>query len=765
MEQERYEDAFGICLSTRVPTSLFFSYNSFHYIIVLLFSIQSTILCAMCLGLGGEPRLLGRASEIETFVANGHDEGMIEVEVVNTNPGESNPIIVRTIRRGGSPKSSFTWNGNAISPKAVRETCLNQFNITVDNMCTFLPQDRVGSFSGFDSKQLLLETEKSLSASRALYHTHMELINDQEEMKGGVNRKANLEEQYERLQTESKRLERAKDLMEERNLAVAQADLLRKKKLWLEFDHIMAQVEEKKAVKAEMKTKLRQMNQELAPLQAAFEEATQREQQLRVESDKHDKDRRQHQREMETQSKKYEAHDDKIESIIQELVALDANREVKQKKVDDFRVKVEEFRESLSQYPPVETLQEEVQQAKKEQQATLPKYDAAKKEVAALVQESREAEDEAKRADTKLKKMQDEKARRRERIFRQEPNLQKVSNWLNENRSKFRKEVVGPIMCEITSRSQETAAYLEQHVANATLKSFIVQCKEDYELLYRSVRERLGIPINISLIDRITPIQRMYSDQKYDTLKREHGVLGYLDETFTAPDVVVQALRNSSSIEKVLVGGKSTQKSVDDKGLLEYLAQPEDGTNQLKASCIFTTGDGHMAQKYTSGVSRYSQKKTMKVDYVKPAKWLAPGVSDEAKDQAKELFETLNKKFHEIRPQLEQAEANLAEIQRSAQQLREEAKTAREKLKNLERQRLKLSNAERKLKEAEDDLSVDDQEEKNRLTQNLNRRIHHSMQALEAHGESHKKMMRAAVQYAGARLNTEVAQALTKRSE
>jgi chromosome segregation ATPase len=176
---------------------------------------KSTILCAICLGLGGEPRLLGRASEVETFVQNGQDVSEIEIEL-KSEKGE-NAIIRRIIRRNNvskqNPKSSFFLHGIATTGKKIREMVLQDYSISVDNLCTFLPQDRVGSFSGFDSKALLIETEKSLSASQHLYHTHLQLIQAQQELASGHNNVSTLQEKLEKLKTENERLEREKKRM------------------------------------------------------------------------------------------------------------------------------------------------------------------------------------------------------------------------------------------------------------------------------------------------------------------------------------------------------------------------------------------------------------------------------------------------------------------------------------------------------------------------------------------------------------------------
>jgi structural maintenance of chromosomes protein 5 len=47
--------------------------------------------------------------------------------------------------------------------------------IQVDNLCTFLPQDRVGDFSGFDPKAMLLETCKAVD-EKALHRPLEQLM-------------------------------------------------------------------------------------------------------------------------------------------------------------------------------------------------------------------------------------------------------------------------------------------------------------------------------------------------------------------------------------------------------------------------------------------------------------------------------------------------------------------------------------------------------------------------------------------------------------
>lgn len=188
-------------------------------------------------------------------------------------------------------------------------------------------------------------------------------------------------------------------------------------------------------------------------------------------------------------------------------------------------------------------------------------------------------------------------ARRNEKILGSDRNLRAAFEWIENNRKMFRNQIWGPIVCEITTNDTSASNCLEQHVRNTVLKSFVVESNEDYKLLYREVREKCKIPINIQVVHggKLQTVKRRFSERKMEILKREHGVQGYLDEVFTAPDAIIQALRNTSNIQSVLIGNDVTTNSLNSNGLMNYLNEKEDGRG-LQASCIFAK-DGRQTFK------------------------------------------------------------------------------------------------------------------------------------------------------------------------
>ena len=110
---------------------------------------KSTLVCAICLGLGWSPNLLGRARDVAEFVKHGTKEAIIEIELQRAEDGATktsrNPIIRRRILKDDT-KSAYWIDGRAVPHKSVQEL-MSTYNIQVDNLCQFLPQDRVVEFA------------------------------------------------------------------------------------------------------------------------------------------------------------------------------------------------------------------------------------------------------------------------------------------------------------------------------------------------------------------------------------------------------------------------------------------------------------------------------------------------------------------------------------------------------------------------------------------------------------------------------------------
>jgi chromosome segregation ATPase len=92
-------------------------------------------------------------------VKHGAREAIIEIELCGPPKIGRNPIIQRTIKRDGN-KSSFTVNGSSASKIDVLKLA-QSFAIQVDNLCQFLPQDKVAEFAALTPIELLHSTQRA----------------------------------------------------------------------------------------------------------------------------------------------------------------------------------------------------------------------------------------------------------------------------------------------------------------------------------------------------------------------------------------------------------------------------------------------------------------------------------------------------------------------------------------------------------------------------------------------------------------------------
>ena len=305
-----------------------------------------------------------------------HEKEIATVEIeLAPFPNKTTHVIKRTIDRSkgatgrhsrGKAASTYEINGQEVKLSEVQKLVGETYNIAIDNLCTFLPQDRVGSFSGFDAKMLLKETEKSVSGSGHLYRQHEHLIQLESDMLNSDSSLTTAKAELDRLDGEVKRLEREKELMEEREESVKQLDLYEKKQLWVQFDEKRLAAVELKKRKKEVERQLKIAQEGMAPLVEEIER-------LGHEYDRGKQQRIALQREIDRKRNIYHvsfAKVDKIQDAIDEsankLATIDSEKRSAEHRVQTCQDDVDGRKAVLSDYPPLEEIQEKVKAAQDE---------------------------------------------------------------------------------------------------------------------------------------------------------------------------------------------------------------------------------------------------------------------------------------------------------------------------------------------------------------------------------------------------------------
>ena len=121
------------------------------------------------------------------FVRIGEQEAEVEVELFNAKDNSGNYVINRKWTTDEKTKTKWTLNGKVTTLKEIN-ALVKQLNIQTDNLCQFLPQDKVHDFSKMNSKQLLGKTIEAIGETQ--------LQEDHERLKNMQSDAATSEENY-----------------------------------------------------------------------------------------------------------------------------------------------------------------------------------------------------------------------------------------------------------------------------------------------------------------------------------------------------------------------------------------------------------------------------------------------------------------------------------------------------------------------------------------------------------------------------------------
>eukprot|EP01031_Cornospumella_fuschlensis_P042804 gene42804-52305_t len=122
---------------------------------------KSAMTHAICLACGGSTGDIGRSSDLSKFVKQGKEkeECFVEAELLLSG---TRTTTIRRIMNSENRGSKWIRDGAAVTAKDVK-TLMSELNIDVDNLCSFMPQDKVGLFSQSTPKEVLQETLKTIA--------------------------------------------------------------------------------------------------------------------------------------------------------------------------------------------------------------------------------------------------------------------------------------------------------------------------------------------------------------------------------------------------------------------------------------------------------------------------------------------------------------------------------------------------------------------------------------------------------------------------
>ncbi|CAI9102992.1 OLC1v1001399C1 [Oldenlandia corymbosa var. corymbosa] len=625
---------------------------------------KSSLVCAIALGLGGDPQVLGRATSIGAYVKRGEESGYIKITLRGVN-SEEEITIMRKIDIHN--KSEWVLNGKVVPKRDVMEM-IQKFNIQVNNLTQFLPQDRVCEFAKLTPIQLLEETEKAVGDPQ-LPTLHHSLINKSRELKKLERAVDNNKESLEQLKALNALLESDVERVRQREELLLQVDSMKKKLPWLQYDIKKKEYFDAQECEKEAKKKLNNAAKIVHDLTEPIE--------------KHKQEKRAHDANCKKMMALIDKNAEKRLRIAENHNSLGVQVQGKYKDMEDCKTQEESRKQRINKAKQdLEAVELEL--------ANLPPLENAKDKLDGLNAQINEV-------DTKNREIRSESMAKEKEVLHERQNLklcvEKLKNledkntksllalknhgadkifeaykWVQDHRDHFRKEVYGPVLLEVNVSNRVHADYLEGHVANYMWKAFITQDSGDRDFLVENLRS-----FEVPVINHIGGERHDKGTFRITDEMKKLGIYSRLDQIFDAPSAVREVLISQFGLEHSFIGSKETDQRASDVLKLDIMD--------------LWTPENH----YRWNRSRYGGHISASVDSVRPAQLLLCNVDVREIDKLKSKIKvhedcifSLNKILETLRSDYRQWENQGAALRKEQDEIYKQFQNEKSRRKDLE---------------------------------------------------------------------------------
>lgn len=513
---------------------------------------KSTLVCAICLGLGWDPKNLGRAKEIGEYVKHGCTQASIEIELA-AQPGQNtNPVICRKIVKENN-KSAFSINGRQATQKQVTKLA-KEFSIQIDNLCQFLPQDRVVEFAKLEPIALLRETLRA-AAPQQMVDWHDELIALRSKEKRLETEQKNEDNHLKQLQARQNSTREDVDRWNQRQELLVKSKTLEKCRPIIESRLLKRQVEEVKVEKRAAKHELRQLLAEVEPARNAQEEMEAYQAQVesvRNERRSHVEKAKQRADKLATDIKDGRGSIDESSKQIERERDGEKRRRQDVKRLENAIANIERARQDV----PPELDEEGFRVQRRELRSKMSSYDRREDEIKSEMQAIQRRAHELK---TDFTRKQKERADLDTRSGQQASLLGNISkdtaegwDWIQKHQDglQFKGEVHGPPILTCSVTDPQYADIVESFLRQNDVTAITCTNSDDARLLSNKLVGKDGLGLhNISIRTVPQPLAFYRSPVTRDQL-RDYGFERWVLDCIQGPEPVLAMLCDQSQLHR-----------------------------------------------------------------------------------------------------------------------------------------------------------------------------------------------------------------------
>ncbi|KAH6956683.1 hypothetical protein DER45DRAFT_567746 [Fusarium avenaceum] len=444
---------------------------------------KSSLVCAICLGLGYSPKHLGRAGSVKEFVKHGKDIATIEIELFKRPKDRKNFIVKVQIRR---EQNNQKWwlNGKESTHKHV-QFLMRKLKIQVDNLCQFLPQDRVVEFAACTPVDLLRETLRAAAPEEMLdwQKQLQDLDKDKKEIEqsthGDVETLRNLENRQQGLQTDVDRIREREEIKEHvKNLKSAC--------VFAQYSEARSRYKDAKDRKKLAERSLRRLEHDAGPSL----EAVNAKQLYAQRIDEAISARTTALKEAEDVTKKLVRDagtaSDNLKEFENGLITERKGFDAKRKELAQSKSKITALQADLRNRPE-EFNPSDFNQKIRGEEHTLRELEGEQREVSGQREEiknrGKSINNDIRQVESNIQSLETQQGQQLNYMRKHFPELATAWDWIQEHRQDFEKEVFGPPMISCSIKDERYSDQVQSLLQGDDFTCFTAQTKGDYKKL------------------------------------------------------------------------------------------------------------------------------------------------------------------------------------------------------------------------------------------------------------------------------------------
>ncbi|EPR79581.1 SMC family protein, partial [Spraguea lophii 42_110] len=476
---------------------------------------KSTVSNAIAFIFGGTTKVIGKSKDLSDFVKSQKSIGYVEAEV---KIHDNRIVKIKRILKSDSNTSHWYIDGQQVKITEISKL-INSLKIDVNNLCNFLPQEKVSEFSKYSSEELLVKVIES-QESKDLLIIRNSLIELETNLEQVTTKITSMEENKKGLERIINHLSKDAAKIEEKKEKARKIDLLKIKKEFLIANIYQKKYKEERQRAKEIETQLQEIYAEIKKYEDEIKEL-EKDEKVKENSKCRDELRK------DTEILQNKTHDIRKMKHEKDLLKvefknLEKNHQKLKEKKERIKLEIQELLSKIEKIT-IKTISDENYPTQKEIDAIEESLADKTRKLGEIRKISQNIQNEIEELTRKKNYINEEENRRLENLKKYHWDTYKAICWLRNNKNLFEEEIIEPLYLSLSLKDNRYLKEVETFLSFQTLTSFMCKNKKDFESFTMYCKDKLKLGINsIELKGKIK--EPNISREKIKTL----GFDGYL---------------------------------------------------------------------------------------------------------------------------------------------------------------------------------------------------------------------------------------------